>query len=211
MTTAVLFDLDGTLLDTLEDLTDSVNYSLAQFGYPPRTLREIRSFLGYGAENLIRMSMPEGEDHKEVFAFYQGWYPSHSRIKTAPYPGILEAVAEIAKKHPVAVVSNKPDISVKLLCEALFPGVYALGQTDGCPHKPAPDMVYKAMKELGADTCVYVGDTEVDIETAQNAKVPCVTVTWGFRDPEDLQAAGAKHFCHRAADLPALIEAILSE
>lgn len=210
MKTAVLFDLDGTLLDTLEDLTDSVNYSLAQFGYPPRTNREIRSFLGSGAENLVMRSMPEGVDHKAVFAFYQQWYPSHSRIKTAPYAGIVEAVAEIAKTHPVAVVSNKPDISVKLLCRELFPGVYALGQTEDCPHKPAPDMLYKTLKELGADTCIYVGDTEIDIETAQNAGVPCVTVTWGFRDEEELVAAGAKYFCHHAKELPALIEQILA-
>jgi len=208
MKTAVLFDLDGTLLDTLEDLTDSVNASLAQFGYPPRTPQEIRSFLGCGAENLVMRSMPEGVDHKEVFAFYQSWYPAHSRIKTKPYAGILEAVAEIAKTHPVAVVSNKPDLSVKLLCEEMFPGVYALGQTSDCPHKPAPDMLYKTLKHLGADTCIYVGDTEIDIETAKNAGVPCVTVTWGFRDEDVLLAHGANYLCHTPADLPEIIQKI---
>lgn len=208
MKTAVLFDLDGTLLDTLEDLTDSVNYSLAQFGYPPRTPQEIRSFLGNGARQLIALSVPEGADAEAVFHFYKDWYPAHSRIKTKPYAGIPEALQKLAENYPVAVVSNKPDVSTKLLCAEYFPGVYARGESPACPRKPAPDMLLQTVQHLGAENCIYVGDSEVDLITAQNAGCPCVSVTWGFRDEDVLLAHGANYLCHTPADLPEIIQKI---
>ncbi len=211
MKIGVLFDLDGTLLDTLGDLTDSVNHVLEQFGYPTRTDREIRSFLGEGAERLIIYSLPEGVDHRPVFDVYKVWYPAHSRIKTAPYTGIPEALKQISQTHPVAVVSNKPDGSTKLLCNDFFPGVYARGESPACPRKPAPDMLLLAMQDMGVDKAIYVGDSEVDIQTAANAGVPCISVTWGFRDPDVLERSGAKHFCNDPRDLPALVEQIIRE
>ena len=125
-----------------------------------------------------------------------------NRIKTAPYEGILEALAELSKDYPLAIVSNKPDRAVKPMCREYFgEDIYALGETDDCPRKPAPDMVYKGMAAIGVEKCVYVGDTEVDIETARNAGVPCLSVLWGFRDQETLVEAGADHFCKTPEDL----------
>lgn len=198
MKTGILFDLDGTLLSTLEDLTDAVNYTLRHYGCPERTQEEICSFLGYGAKYLIASSLPEGEDFDvdAVLAFYQKYYATHSQIKTRPYDGILEALAELRKEFPVAIVSNKPDIATKPLCKEYFGGdIYALGESASCPRKPAPDMVYQGMQAIGVETCIYVGDSEVDVQTARNAGVPCLSVLWGFRDQEYLQKEGATHFC----------------
>ncbi len=205
MKTGILFDLDGTLLSSLEDLTDAVNYTLRLYHCPERTIREINSFVGYGAENLIRFSLP-GKDTDppvaEVLATYQAYYATHSQIKTRPYDGILEALAEIRKEFPIAVVSNKPDIATKPLCKDYFGGeVFAMGQMDGIPRKPAPDMLFEAMKAIGVDTCIYVGDSEVDVQTAANAGVPCLSVLWGFRDKACLTEHGAKHFCHDPKNL----------
>ena len=211
MKIGILFDLDGTLLDTLGDLTDSVNHVMEEFGYPRRTQQEIRGFLGSGAESLIRYSVPAQADHMPAFLQFRKWYPVHSRIKTVPYTGIPEALAQLGKNYPVAVVSNKPHESTKLLCDDFFPGVYALGQTPDCPRKPAPDMLRKAMKDLGVDRCIYVGDSDIDLETARNAGVPCISVTWGFRDRDVLQAAGAEYFCNNPADLPRIVEQIVQE
>ena len=198
MKTGILFDLDGTLLSTLEDLTDAVNYTLRHYNCPERTQEEICSFLGYGAKYLIASSLPEGEDFDvdAVLAFYQKYYATHSQIKTRPYDGILEALAELRKEFPVAIVSNKPDIATKPLCKEYFGGdIYALGESASCPRKPAPDMVYQGMKAIGVEKCIYVGDSEVDVQTARNAGVPCLSVLWGFRDQEYLQKEGATHFC----------------
>ena len=199
MKTGILFDLDGTLLNTLEDLTDSVNHILKQYGCPTRPQREIRSFLGNGARNLIEQALPGTPNDPpvdEVLAAYQVWYREHSQIKTRPYEGILEALEEIRREFPVAVVSNKPDRAVKPLCRDFFgQDVFALGESDACPRKPAPDMVYQGMAAIGVETCIYVGDSEVDVFTANNAGVPCLTVLWGFRDKDFLVENGAKHFC----------------
>lgn len=209
MKTLILFDLDGTLLDSLGDLTDSTNHILAQYGCPLRTIDEIRSFVGNGAQMLIRLALPGKESDPplaEALAAYKAYYATHSRIKTKPYDGILEALAEISKKHPVAIVSNKPDETTKALARELFGGIPAWGESADCQRKPAPDMLYKAMKELGADTCIYVGDSEVDVETAKNAGVPCLSVLWGFRDKQVLIDAGAEFFCENPADMAAMIE-----
>lgn len=210
--TGILFDLDGTLLDTLEDLLDATNYALGVHGYPPRTLAELRRFVGNGAYNQMRLSIGEGaspEEIQKVLETYKPYYTQHCRIKTRPYPGVLEALEQLRENYPIAIVSNKPDSAVKELCREHFPGVYALGERPDCPRKPAPDMVFKAMADIGAERCVYVGDSEVDVITAKNAGVPCLSVLWGFRDREDMEAAGAEHFCESTAALAVCIERLI--
>ena len=212
MKTGILFDLDGTLLDTLEDLTDATNYALAQFGFPPRTVAEVRRFVGNGAENQIRLSLPEGADTKwigEVLAVYKPYYTAHCQIKTKPYDGILPALKTLAAKYPIAIVSNKPDAAVKALCADYFPSIFALGERSDCPRKPAPEMGFKAMDAFGVEKCFYVGDSEVDVLTAKNAGVPCLSVLWGFRDLEDMQAVGAEHFCNDTSLLVRKIEEMI--
>ena len=212
MKTGILFDLDGTLLNTLEDLLDATNYALETCGYPPRTLAELRRFVGNGAENQIRMSLPAGaapEEVQRVLAIYKPYYTAHCQVKTRPYDGVLEALEALKGKYPIAVVSNKPDGAVKALCAEMFPGVFALGETPDCPRKPAPDMITKACQAIGADTCVYVGDSEVDVTTAINAGVPCLSVLWGFRDKADSEAAGGCHFCDDPACMAQKIEELI--
>ena len=213
MKTGILFDLDGTLMDTLEDILDSSNYALSRFGYPPRTLKEMRRFVGNGAANQIRMSAPEGTDPQrleEILAVYKPYYTDHCQIKTAPYPGAVEALKKLEDKFPLGIVSNKPDPAVKSICGQYFPGIYALGEAPDCPRKPQPDMIYKAMAAIGADRCIYVGDSEVDVITAKNAGIPCLSVLWGFRDREDMEAVGAEYFCEDPLTLVESLEALLS-
>ena len=197
----ILFDLDGTLLDSLGDLTDSVNYTLQHYNLPTRTIEEIRRFVGNGARNLIKLACDDQGDVDEMLAFYQSYYKTHCRIKTAPYAHIPEVLECLSGKYPLAVVSNKPDAATKSLCADFFPGIAARGEASDCARKPAPDMVMRAMELLGAERCVYVGDSEVDVLTAQNAGVPCLSVLWGFRDRDTLMEAGATHFCEDPKDL----------
>lgn len=206
--TGILFDLDGTLLDTLEDLADSVNYALAQHGHPARTLEEIRRFVGNGAAMLAKLATPEGEDYEQVLRTFQSYYKTHCQVKTGPYAGVLEALREIRAEYPVAVVSNKPDPAVKTLCDDYFDGVFALGERADCPRKPAPDMLYKAMENLGVDRAVYVGDSEVDVLTAKNAGMPCISVLWGFRDEEEIRSHGGSIFCNDPQKLPSLVRSL---
>ena len=207
MKTGILFDLDGTLLDTLEDLLDATNYALRVHGYPGRTLSELRRFVGNGAYNQMRLSVPEGtapEKIQKVLDTYKPYYTAHCQSKTKPYPGIPKVLAQLQERYPVAIVSNKPDAAVKALCVRYFPGIYALGEAPDSPRKPAPDMLLKAMAAIGAETCIYVGDSEVDILTAKNAGFPCISVLWGFRDKEDLP--DAEIFCEKVEDLISCIE-----
>lgn len=214
MKIGVLFDLDGTLLNTLDDLADAVNYTLNKYGCPERTVEEVRQFIGNGAQRLIRLALPGKENDpplKEVLAFYQTYYATHSQIKTRPYDGILDALKQVAQKYPVAIVSNKPDIAVKPLCKDYFGEIYARGESDDCPRKPAPDMVKKAMAEIGVDACVYVGDSDVDVLTAKNAGVPCLSVLWGFRDRSCMEAVGGKYFCHKPENMLQILTKIIEE
>ena len=209
MKTGILFDLDGTLLDTLEDLLSATNYALAAHGYPARTLAELRSFVGNGAYNQMRLSVPEGtapEMIQAVLDTYKPYYTNHCQIKTAPYAGIPAVLASLGEKYPLAIVSNKPDGAVKELCARYFPGIYALGERSDCPRKPAADMLKKAMEAIGAERCIYVGDSEVDVQTAKNAGVPCLCVTWGFRDREVLEEAGGIYLCDRVEEMEEKIE-----
>ena len=212
MKTGILFDLDGTLLNTLEDLKDAVNYVLRQYGCPERTLEEVRTFVGTGAKNLIRKALPGKENDpplEQVLADYQVYYNAHSQVKTCPYEGILESLAQVRAKYPIAIVSNKPDIPVKSLCKDYFGDVYALGELPPLPRKPQPDMLYKAMADIGVDSCIYVGDSEVDVITAGNAGVKCLSVTWGFRDRACLAEAGGKYFCDDPKDLMKALEEMM--
>ena len=214
MKTGILFDLDGTLLNTLEDLKDAVNFVLRKYGCPERTLEEVRTFVGTGAKNLIRKALPGKENDpplEDVLADYQLYYNAHSQVKTCPYEGILEALAQVREKYPIAIVSNKPDIPVKSLCKDYFGDVYALGELPPLPRKPEPDMLFKAMKDIGVDNCIYVGDSEVDVITAGNAGVKCLSVTWGFRDMECLKGVGGKYFCHEPKNLLRQLEEMMED
>lgn len=205
MNIGIVFDLDGTLLNTLEDLLDATNYALRLHGYPERTLAELRRFVGNGARNQIRLSLPRGASDGEidaVLASYKPYYTAHCQEKTRPYDGILPALEALNGQFPIAIVSNKPDPAVKALCENYFPGIYALGETPDCPRKPAPDMIFRALAAIGAERGICVGDSEVDVRTADNARMPVLSVLWGFRDRADIQAAGGRHFCPAPEEMP---------
>ena len=214
MKIGILFDLDGTLVDTLGDLHAAVNFSLSQFGYPQREKWEIRNFVGNGMRNLIKRSLPEGtaeETVDKVLSVYQPYYDSHNLILTRPYDGILPVLEDLMGKYPIGVVSNKQDTAVKPMCAQFFGSeLYALGEIPGTPRKPAPDMIQNAMVALHIDSAVYVGDSEVDLQVAANAHLPCLLVTWGFRDKEALEKAGGKHFCDRPEKLKESLEEIIS-
>ena len=191
---AVLFDMDGTLLDTLEDMRDSVNHVLTAHGYPARTLEEVRAFVGNGAGKLMRRALPDTvgeEEFAALLAEYKAWYQAHNCIKTRPYPGIPEMLKKLQKSGVrVAIVSNKPDPTTRALAERFFPGVPAFGQRDDLPPKTAPDLVLRALEELGCprESAIYVGDSEVDIQTARNCAMSFIGVSWGFRGRESLLA-----------------------
>lgn len=208
---AVIFDLDGTLLDTLDDLTDCVNYMLEKYGYPSKDRIEIRRFLGNGARYLIERSLDgalEGEAFERFLEEYKEYYEENSGIKTAPYENIVDLLGRL-REHgfKIAVVSNKPDGAARYLCDLHFPELvdFALGDRDDIRRKPSADPVLLAMRELGCNKAVYVGDSEVDIETARNAGIPCVSVTWGFRDRDELAASGASYFADNADELGAIL------
>ncbi|MBE6965263.1 MAG: HAD family hydrolase [Ruminococcaceae bacterium] len=211
---ALLFDLDGTILDTLDDLCDSVNYALSAHGHPTRTKREIRAILGNGVINLITRSLPEGvsnEQFEECLATYKEHYEINKTNKTAPYKGIPEALSALrAAGYKIAIVSNKHDEAAQGLYKLFFSELadFAIGNTAEIPKKPEPDMVFAAAKKLGVslDEIVFVGDSEVDFETAQNAGVPCISVTWGFRDEDVLRKAGADCIINSPNELVATVK-----
>lgn len=214
MTTAILFDMDGTLLDTLQDLADAVNYTLQELGCPERTLEEVRRFVGDGARLLLRRALPVSwtdEAVEQVYPVFQKHYNACCRAKVHPYPGIPEALAALQGRYPIGIVTNKPMAAARMLGEQFFPGIYVLGEDPSCPKKPAPDMVQKALRELGAEGCIYIGDSEVDVVTAKNAGAIPLSVLWGFRDSAQLTAAGAKNFCDDPTQLPRIIETLISK
>ncbi len=205
----LFFDLDGTLLDTLDDLKDSVNVILSSRGFAEITREEAARFLGNGAKHLVHCALKGNaspEQEEIILKEYKDYYQDHCRVRTAPYPGVMEMLRNLrARGVRLAVVSNKPDGAVKELNDAFFEGMMevAVGETPAIRRKPAPDTVLEAMRVLGADpvSSVYIGDTEVDIETAKNSGLPCLTVTWGFRNEEELKAAGAETIVHSAKEL----------
>lgn len=197
----VIFDLDGTLLDTLDDLREAVNAALAAFGFPPRTREEIRCFVGNGVEFLMARAIPGGREepaYPACLAYFKEVYAAHCEDHTRPYDGVLELLAALrAAGTQTAIVSNKFDLGVKKLNRRYFrdliPVAVGEHEADGVRRKPAPDTVFEAMRALQADpaTTVYVGDSDVDLATAANAGLPCISVSWGFRTKEELTAAGA--------------------
>ena len=206
----VLWDMDGTVLDTLEDLWAAVNVSLRRFSLPEVSLDRVRAGLGNGAAHLISVCAP-AERREEVLAFYKPWYDAHCNVKTGPYPGILPLMARLRERGvKQAIISNKPDPAVQELARSYFPGLLetAVGESASVRRKPNPDAVLAAVRQMGLDVadCVYVGDTEVDLATARNAGMACVAVTWGFRSREQLIAAGATRIAGTAEELEKRLE-----
>ncbi|WP_311409209.1 HAD family hydrolase [Lancefieldella parvula] len=196
---AAVFDLDGTLLNTIDDLAWATNYALKQFNMPTYTVDEVRQMVGNGVAKLIRDAVPEDTDdatYQQVLACFKEHYADHSLDNTVPYPGILDAI-DILKAAGVkcAVVSNKPNFAITDLMKNFFPGRFdfALGQRDDLKRKPNAEPVHYALAQIGVNPkdAVYIGDSEVDVKTAQNSNMPCISVTWGFRDKDTLLAAGA--------------------
>ena len=209
MTTTIIFDLDGTLMNTLDDLHDSVSYALRQAGLAPNPKQDTRRYLGNGVRNLVNRSVEQAcptadEALKErVFEIFRAYYVAHSMDKTAPYEGIPEMLKECKKRgFFTAIVSNKLDPAVKDLHKAFFADSIdvAIGETPTVKRKPAPDMVDEAIRQLSLlhgrsiekSECIYVGDSEVDLRTAKNSDLPCIAVSWGFRDRDYLVEQGAK-------------------
>lgn len=195
-----VFDLDGTILDTLEDLTNSVNYALKNKSLPERSLDEIRSFVGNGIRLLIQRAVPANTSQMVVDAVFDDFkehYAIHSVDKTLPYDGIIPLLEKLKKAGiKIAVVSNKADFAVQGLVKKYFGNLFdfAVGERSGIEKKPAPDSVFEAMSVLDCqkDDTVYIGDSEVDIMTAKNADLDCICVDWGFRSTAQLISAGAK-------------------
>ncbi len=201
---AVIFDLDGTLLDTLDDLMNAVNFALREFSFPERSREEIRSFIGNGVIKLMERSTPEDTDdiiQGKCLEVFRKHYLGHMADNTAPYKGVISLLERLKKEGiSTAVVSNKLHSAVAGLCEDYFPALIdvSLGVTDESERKPSPLNVYRAMARLSShkDNTIYVGDSNVDVETAHQAELKCIGVTWGFRDREELLS----HSCDFIAD-----------
>ena len=213
MIKTVLFDLDGTLLNTLTDLSNSVNYALNSHHLPQRTELEVRSFLGNGIHNLIEKSVPENtpsELLEDVFQSFKSYYLQHGLESTAPYPGIISLLKALQQKSvKMAIISNKVDTAVQQLNKKFFSDYIgiAIGEKPQIRRKPAPDSVLLAIKALDANpaTTLYVGDSEVDYETAHSAGIRCALVTWGFRDRLDLEDLHADDYVNSSHELMAVI------
>ena len=190
----IIFDLDGTLLNTIEDLTDGVNHVMEMYGYNTYSISQIKSFVGNGIMKLMETAVPNGKENEkfdEMYNEFKSYYTNHCRIKTRPYDDILNLLGLLKEQdYELAIVSNKNDGAVKELAEYFFDDYIniAIGQSETTRKKPAPDTVYEAMKELPKGACLYVGDSEVDEMTADNAGTDCVLVSWGFRDKAMLES-----------------------
>lgn len=195
----IIFDMDGTILDTIDDITDSINHSLMHFGYETHSVDHVKKALGNGGRNLVKSLVPKTLSDQEitrVFEVYQTYYNTHNNIKTKPYEGILTLLKTLKDLgYKLAVVSNKFQHLVTDLNEEMFESFFdiAIGERKGIPIKPAPDMIYLALTELNLnpEDVIFIGDSEVDILTAKNAKIDAIGVTWGFRDRQTLIEAGA--------------------
>ena len=228
MYSAAIFDMDGTLLDTLDDLADATNATLSAYGFPARTREEVRLFVGNGVEKLMERALPDGQatiahrqdgssaDFGTILADFKTRYAACCRDRTRPYPGIPELLADLRRAGiPVAVVSNKFDAAVKSLAAAYFGDLIpvAVGERAGVRKKPAPDTVFEAIRLLGIPSAdeqsgarpVYIGDSDVDIATAAAAGLPCISVTWGFRSRAFLLQHGASRFADSAAELERML------
>lgn len=213
MINTIIFDLDGTLLNTLEGLKNSTNFALKKFNCPEITLEQTRSFVGNGVRKLIERAIPNGEknpDFEKCLNTFKEHYSKTMYQKTVAYDGIEDMLTELKRKGiKTGVVSNKFDTAVKELCKNYFDGliIVAIGESPNVRKKPAPDSVLKAMEILGAkpENTLYVGDSDVDIQTAKNTNLKSVGVTWGFRDRELLEEEGADFIINTPCELLELI------
>lgn len=210
---AVIWDLDGTLLNTLEDLMNSVNYGLSAHGMPHITLEQTRRYVGNGVAKLVERAVPHGTDKgttEDVLKDFKTHYSVHSMDKTKPYKGMVELMTKLKNDgYSMAIVSNKLKEAVEELAEIYFPGLVdvAMGDTPDIPKKPEPDMIFKALELLnvGKDEAVFIGDSEVDVATGINSGMDMITVLWGFRDMEELKKAGAEVFAKNAVELEKIL------
>lgn len=208
-----IFDMDGTILNTLDDLADSMNHCLRVYGLAERSLQEIRMFLGNGIHWLVECSVPDGTDAETLEKVYQTflvYYKDHCAMKTWPYEGIPEVLQSLRRAGVLtAVVSNKADYAVKILCEDYFKGMldFSVGELEGRRRKPYPDSVNAVLERFGMakEDAVYIGDSEVDFQTAQNAGLDVIMVGWGFRDEDFLKEQGAESVIHEPAEILKLI------
>lgn len=210
---AVIFDMDGTILNTLEDLKNATNYSLRQFGMPERSLEEVRMFVGNGIRKLVERAVPAGTSEEkitQVFDVFLEYYEIHSADNTSPYPGILELVGKLKKSGiKTAVSTNKADVPAQELGREYFNGIFDLivGQQDGLKVKPAPDSVNKILSilDIQKKDAIYIGDSDVDVQTAKNSGLDFIGVSWGFRGREFLEKNGAKNIVDNANEILDLV------
>ncbi|MBR5712270.1 MAG: HAD-IA family hydrolase [Lachnospiraceae bacterium] len=217
----VVWDMDGTVLNTLDDLTDAVNHVMRRYGLPESGVEEYRLYFGNGIRQAIRLAVTKAaevseETLDEMVEVFREYYDVHCLDQTRPYAGVLEAMKTLKKLgFRMAIVSNKIDSAVQELNARFFAEYVdvAIGEREGVRRKPAPDMVIEALRELGAtaEEAVFVGDSEVDYQTAMNAALPCITVLWGFRDREQLEALGAERFAEAPADVVTLLREMKEE
>lgn len=208
-----VFDMDGTTLNTLEDLAGSLNYALRQFGFPERTVDEVRSFVGNGVRLLVERGVPEGcsdVETEQVYEAFSSHYMVHCCDSTKPYDGIPEVLAALRENGVLtAVVSNKPDGAVQELCAKYFANLFqvSVGEREGVRKKPCPDSVNEVLRQLNIrkEEAVYIGDSEVDIMTAKNAGMDCISVEWGFKDQTFLKENGAEIIVSSPAELTDII------
>ena len=208
-----IFDMDGTILDTLEDLAAAGNHALSECGMPQRTVDEVRQFVGNGIRNYLNLAVPSGTPAAEVdrvLEAFTPYYAAHCADRTAPYPGITALLETLRSAGmQTAVVSNKPDYGVQALCGQYFPGLFdaAAGEREGVRRKPAPDAVDAVLDalQIPREEAVYIRDSDVDIETARNAGMPCISVSWGFRSAAFLQEHGASQIVEDADALEKLL------
>lgn len=212
--TTIVFDCDGTLLDTLTDLRNAVNYVLRAHDLPERSVPDVKAALGNGVAHLMRQSLPDSISEAEFNTYldeFKIYYGEHLQDYTAPYPGMLDVLDTLrAKGYKLAIVSNKIQEGITPLNKEYFGDrlPVAIGERPGLQRKPAPDMVLQALKELGStqDESIYIGDSEVDVATAKNSGLLCIGVTWGFRDEQLYKDLGVKHIARKAEDIITIIE-----
>ena len=216
MVKGIIFDMDGTILNTIDDVVASVNYAMRHFNLPEKTVQEVKDGIGRGAINLIEDVVPKGTSEADIYKIYevyQTYYDQHTNDFTAPYEGILELLSTLKnKRYKLAVVSNKYRYLVEALNHDIFKDYFdiSMGEMDGVPIKPAPDMIHIALKELklSKDEVIFIGDSDVDMMTANNAKIKSIGVTWGYRSKEVLIKHKANYIIDQPKDILNIIDEV---